>query len=112
MAADNIVSQGDPVEEFQKFATETVNEKQMLKPSWTGTLRFLIEQDNDYFSLWCIDFFKENPDALVDQITEMIVYASSKDGAERVKKDIFKLIYGHYQEKTSASNMGIPSIYI
>lgn len=99
LAADHILSQENPIDEIKKLLVDSQTGNDLLKPSWTGTLRFLIEQNSEYFISWSVEFFAANPDSLIDQATEMIVFATTSSIKPALKKALFGLIFGRYQEK-------------
>lgn len=70
-----------------------------LKPSWTGVLRFLLEssRSNEVFH-WLIDFLKQNPESLDDNVAEILVYIDTEELPSK-HKEIFDLIYGAYYDR-------------
>ena len=99
LAADHIYSQENSIDEIKKLLVDSQTGNDLLKPSWTGTLRFLIEQNSEYFTSWSVEFLTVNPDSLIDQATEMIVFATTSSIKPALKKALFGLVFGHYQEK-------------
>jgi|GEM_PF-1418081 len=99
LAADHILSQQNPIDEIKKLLVDSQTGSDLLKPSWTGTLQFLIEQNSEYFTSWSVEFFTANPDSLIDQVTEMLVFATTSYTKEPLKKDLFGLVFGRYQGK-------------
>lgn len=99
LAADHILSQKEPSEELERLIVDKGSGKNLIIPSWTGTLRFLVENKPDYFSLWIIEFLTVNPDAIVDMISEMLVFSTPKSTKSTIKKDLFNCIFGYYQDK-------------
>lgn len=99
LAADYILSQENPIDEIKKLLIDSQTGNNLLRPSWTGTLRFLIEQNPEYFTSWTIEFLSENPDSLIDQVTEMLVFSTTSSIKSALKKALFGLVFSHYQVK-------------
>lgn len=101
LAADHILSQDKPLEELGRLVVDSKTGSDLLKPSWLGSLRFLIEQDPNYYTGWCITLLSSNPDAIVDSITEVVVFATAQSIKSPLKKSLFRIILDHYQGKKS-----------
>ena len=99
LVADHILSQKEPSKELEKLIVDKSSGKKLIIPSWTGTLRFLVENKPNYFSLWIVEFLTVSPDATVDMISEMLVFSTPQSTKSTIKKDIFTCIFGYYQAK-------------
>ncbi len=99
LAADHFLSQKNPIDEIKKLVIDSRTGSDLLKSSWIGALRFLIEQNSEYFGTWIVEFLTNNPDSLVDHIVEVVVFATSSSIKAASKKSLFDLIFDRYQEK-------------
>lgn len=99
LAAESIFSQENPIDELKKLIVDSQTGNDLLKPSWTGMLRFLIEQNSQDFTSWVVEFSAANPDSLIDQVTEVIVFATANSVTPALKKSLFDLVFSRYQGK-------------
>ncbi len=99
LAADHILSQKEPSKELEKLIVDKDSGKNLIIPSWTGTLRFLVDNKPNYFSLWLVEFLTANPDAIVDMISEMVVFSTPESTKSTIKRDLFSCIFDYYQDK-------------
>src|SRR3989344_4516873 len=99
LAADYILSQNDPVANAKKFMIYDHQGFTLLKPSWNGTLRFLIEQNPEKFVGWVIDFISKHPDSLDDNLAEILVFATPTTIGSTLKLRLFRLIFNSYQRR-------------
>ncbi len=99
LAADYILNQKDVIKTAAKFIFYSGTGPTILIPSWTGTLRFLLEQNPESFIDWLISFIKKNPDSLEDQLAETLIFSASDSISKNNKTKLFHLVFDSYQNR-------------
>ncbi len=99
LSAAYILNHENFIETVERFMSTSESGAITFISSWTGTLRFLIEQRTQTFIDWLVEKLGENPDFLTDQISEVIVFTASPSLSEEYKAKLFRLIYDTYQNK-------------
>lgn len=99
LAASYILQEKELLNVSTKFMIFSQSGINSFIPSWTGALRFLLEQKPESFLDWIIGFFDKNPDSLDDSLSEALVFSIPSSISVDRKARLFNLIYGYYQNK-------------
>ncbi|HHT9136989.1 MAG TPA: hypothetical protein ACFYEK_07065 [Candidatus Wunengus sp. YC60] len=99
LSAVYILNQKEIFNVINKFVCNSEAGVVTLVPSWTGTLRFLVEKAPEALIDWLEKNLKANPDFLNEQLTEVIVFAAPFSISDEYKTKLFHLIYDSYQQK-------------
>jgi len=71
-----------------------------INPSWYGVIRFLLETNESKKVLeWLLKFAKNHADTINEYFTNTICSIDKDSLDPQTKKEIFELIYNHYQNK-------------
>ncbi|MEI6690621.1 MAG: hypothetical protein WCL07_02615 [bacterium] len=99
LAAENIHSQDKPIDELKSLIIDSKTGNNLLKPSWTGALRFLVELDSEEYVSWAVEFLAANQDSIIDQIAEMLIFSTNYSVKPALGNALFLLVFTRYQEK-------------
>ncbi len=99
LAAIYILDQRNPNKSLNKYMCSSESGTVTFIPSWTGTLRFIVEKSPELVIDWLETGLKVNLDFLNDQVSEVIVFSTPTSIQEDYKRKLFHLVYDSYQDK-------------
>jgi hypothetical protein len=103
LAADNILSSDKILDNLQSLMIVHVDEDNTdnIKPSWNGTLGFLLlsGRGNEILE-WLVSHIERNPLNLFESIAETIVLRGPDNVNDTIKDRVFRAIYGTIQDRS------------
>lgn len=99
LAAEYIIAQKEAQKAALKFMISSIIPPSTFIPSWTGTLRFLLEQSPEAFVDWLLNIAEDNENSFNDHLAETLIFSTSDTITSEYKAKVFRVIYDFYQKK-------------